>query len=168
MKLDTIPEFTTITEAARFTGMDPKTIRKRIQNLTVVHVEGRNQFYNTLEVLRSAFIKATDDEKSELNLTQEKARYYKHLADKVQIETQKLQDRLLDAEQVIIEISKNRLQVKEKLMNLSYTLASRIPKIKDQQKAFNLLQNKFKEVLKDLSGDEELESDRSDQSEDED
>ena len=168
MEAERIPEYTTVTEVAKALGMDRKTVKKRIEHLEISHTEGLHQFYPTIEVLKNCFIKQSESERSELNLTQEKARYYKNLADKVEIETQKLQDRLLDAEQVIIEVSKNRLQVKEKLLNLSYTLASRIPKIKDQQKAFNLLQNKFKEVLKDLSGDEELESDRSDQSEDED
>ena len=156
MKLEKIPELTTITEASRFTGMDPKTIRKRIQKLEILHVEGRNQFYSTLDVLRNVFIKATDEEKSELNLTQEKARYYRNLASKVEIECERLSDRLLDADQVLIDLSKSRLAVREKLMNLAYTLAGRIPKIKDKQKAFNLLQSKFAEVLEELSGDESV------------
>ena len=168
MRVEKIPELTTISEACRFTGMDYKTIKKRIENLTVVQIDGRNQFYQTYEVLRNAFIKSTDDEKSELNLTQEKARYFKNLADKVEIEIGKLTDRLLDADQMLLEVSKNRLQVKEKLLNLSYTLANRIPKINDQQQAFNLLQTKFKDILKDLTGEEDLERLGNDQSEDED
>ena len=152
-----IPEYTTVTEAARALGMDRKTVKKRIDNIEVAFTEGLNQFYPTKNVLRNCFIKATDQEKSDLNLTQEKARYFKNLADKVEIENEKLTDRLLDADQMLIEISKNRLQVKEKLMNLSYTLASKIPRIDDQQKAFNLLQNKFQEVLEGLAGGEDLE-----------
>lgn len=166
MRLEKIPELTTISEAHRFTGMDYKTIKKRVENLEVVHTEGRNNFYDSFQLLRNLFIKATDDEKSELNLTQEKARYFKNLADKVEIEIGKLTDRLLDADQMLIEVSKNRLQVKEKLLNLSYTLANRIPKITDQQQAFNLLQNKFTDVLKDLTGEEDLERLGIDKSED--
>ncbi|MFK7825784.1 MAG: hypothetical protein AB8G05_16645 [Oligoflexales bacterium] len=52
-------------------------------------------------------------------------------------------------------------------MNLSNTLANRIPKITDQQQAFNLLQNKFKDILKDLTGEEDLERLGIDQSKDE-
>ncbi|MFK7825783.1 MAG: hypothetical protein AB8G05_16640 [Oligoflexales bacterium] len=111
MRLEKIPELTTISEAHRFTGMDYKTIKKRVENLEVVHTEGRNNFYDSFQLLRNLFIKATDDEKSELNLTQEKARYFKNLADKVEIEIGKLTDRLLDADQMLIEVSKNRLQV---------------------------------------------------------
>lgn len=167
MKLEKIPELTTISEAHRFTGMDYKTIKKRVENLDVVHTEGRNNFYDCFQLLRNLFIKATDDEKAELNLTQEKARYYKNLADKVEIEIGKLTDRLLDADQMLIEVSKNRLQVKEKLLNLSYTLANRVPKINDRQQAFNLLQKKFKEILQDLTGEEDLERLGNDQSENE-
>lgn len=149
-----IPEFTTISEASRFTNVNPKTIKKRINNLKVQHTFGTNNFYTTLDLIKCIYLKATDEEKSELNLTQERARYFKNLADKIAIENGKLSDRLLDADQVLVEISKNRIAVKEKLLNLTYSLANKIPRINDKQKAFNLLQSKFKEVLESLSGEE--------------
>ena len=167
MEVERIPEYTTVTEVAKALGIDRKTVKKRIEHLEISYTEGLHQFYPTMDVLKSCFIKQSESERSELNLTQEKARYFKKLADKVEIEIGKLTDRLLDADQMLIEVSKNRLQVKEKLLNLSYTLANKIPKINDKEQAFNLLQKKFKDILKDLTGEEDLECLGIDQSEDE-
>jgi hypothetical protein len=146
-----IPEFTTISEASRFTGMNPKTIKKRVAGLSVSHTLGTNNFYMTKEVLRNAYVLATDAEKSKINLTEEKAWYYRELTEKVRIEKEKMASNLLDADQMMIVLAKKRLAVKERLMNLAYTLAPRIPGIRDKQKAFDLLQLKFEEILQELA-----------------
>ncbi|MFK7825892.1 MAG: hypothetical protein AB8G05_17195 [Oligoflexales bacterium] len=156
MKLEKIPELTTISEASRFTGMDFKTIKKRIENLHVVHTEGRYNFYDCFQLLRNAFIKSTDDEKSELNLTQEKAWYYRELTEKVRIEKERLAENLMDAEEMMIQQTKVYLAFKEKLLSLSVKLGPRLSRMKNIEAIIELLETCHKEVLLEIgSGAEE-------------
>ena len=151
-----IPEFTTLSEASRFTGMQPRTIKKRIENLHVHHTMGTNNFYKTLDVIKNIYIKANDDEKSDLNLTQEKAWYYRELTEKVRIEKEKLADNLLDAEEMMIQQTKVYLAFKEKLLNLAVKLGPRLSKMKKVEAIIELLETCHKEVLLEIgSGVEE-------------
>ena len=150
LKLEKIPELTTISEAHRFTGMDYKTIKKRVENLEVVHTEGRNNFYDCFQLLRNLFIKATDDEKSELNLTQEKARYFHEMTEKIKIEKEKIAERLLDAVEVEILQTKIRLAFKEKLLNMSAKLGPKLARMKSTEKIVELLEVGHKEILAEL------------------
>lgn len=153
MKPIRIPEQITITEASRFTGMDFKTIKKRIGNLPVVYTEGRNNFYDCLDLLKNVFLKATDDEKSDRNLTKERADYYYELKLKTRLEREKLAEKYVDAEAFNINQTKRFLAFKEKLLNVSAKLGPKVAK-KDPVTATQLMNEAIKEALSELVEEE--------------
>ena len=153
MKLERIPEHTTISEASRFTGMDFKTIKKRIGNLEIIHVDGRNHFYNSFQLLKNIFIKATDDEKAERSLTKERADYYYELKLKTRLEREKMAEKYIDAEAFNINQTKRFLAFKEKLLNVSSKLGPKVSR-KDPETATALLNDAIKEALSELVEEE--------------
>ena len=154
-KAEQIPEFTTISEVSRATGMNPRTIRKRIENLQVQHILGTNNFYKTLEVFKNIYLKATDEEKSELNLSQEKAGYYYELKLKTRLEREKLSDKYVDVEEFNLNQMKRFIAFKEKLLAVAVKLGPKVSR-KDPETATDLINESVKEALKELI-EEELE-----------
>lgn len=135
---DRIPEFTTISEVVRATGMNPKTVRKRIENLEVHHTSGTNNFYRTAEVIKNICIKATEQEKSSFNLTEEKAGYYHELRLKTRLEREKMSEKYVDAESFNLNQMKRFLAFKEKLLNVSAKLGPKVSR-KDPETATALI-----------------------------
>lgn len=150
---DRIPEYTTISEVARATGMNQKTIRKRISNLEIHHSIGMNNFFRTADVLKNIYIMATDPEKSELNLTHEKAGYYCELKLKTRLEREKLSEKYVDAESFHLSQMKRFLAFREKLLNVSARLGPKVSR-KDPQTATDLISEALAEALKELVGEE--------------
>lgn len=150
-----IPEYTTITDASKALGMTRTTVRKRIQFLVPSFNEGSSIFYPTIDVMRNCLLKATDAETSDLNLTQEKARYYRELTEKVKVEKERMAERLLDRVELEIQQTKVRLAFKEKLLNLSSKLGPRLSRMKDTEKIIDLLETSHREILEELGGSDE-------------
>lgn len=153
MKQISIPEKITITEASRFTGMDFKTIKKRIGSLPVVYTEGRNNFYDCLDLLKNVFLRATEDEKSTRNLTQERADYYYELKLKTRLEREKLAEKYVDAEAFNINQTKRFLAFREKLLNVASKLGPKVSR-KNPEVATELIGDAISEALSELVEEE--------------
>lgn len=153
MKAHLIPEYTTITEAARLTGMDTKTVRKRIEGLPVCHVDGSNKLYRTKDLIRNLFIKTSESEQGERVLSKEKADYYYELKLKTRLEREKLAEKYVDAESFNIDQTKRFLSFKEKLLNVSLKLGPKVSR-KDPETATSLMDEAIREALSELVEDE--------------
>lgn len=151
MKLEKIPEYTTISEVARFTKMDAKTISKRAQNLEVKLVQGRNHFYDSLEIIRNAFLKASDNEKANLNLTQEKAMYYKRMSEKIEVEIEKLSDKYMLRDEVKTLVENKMVKFKQILVTIPTTLDRELAKETTPKKVKKILQNSIDEALVEMA-----------------
>jgi len=151
----TIPEYTTVSETVRFTGLNPRTIKKRVENLPISHTIGLNNFYKTYDVLRCCFVKGEETEQAKLVLSEEKAKYYKELTEKVMLEKFKMSGKLTDTEVIEAQQTKVRLALREKLLNLGAKVAPKIALMDDPIEITDALANYHVEILKEIGNDDE-------------
>ena len=151
MKLEKIPEYTTVSEVARFTKMDAKTISKRAQNLDVKMIHGRNHFYDSLEIIRNTFLKASEHEKANLNLSQEKAMYYKRMSEKIEVEIEKMSDKYMLTDDVKILVENKMVKFKQVLLTIPTTLDRELAKETKPKEVKKILQNAIDEALLEMA-----------------
>ena len=148
-----IPRCITITEASRFFKKDIKTIRKRIIGVEAEYQEGLNVFYPFRQLAEAVVMGNTDLEKSDLNLTQEKAHYYRELTEKVRVEKERIAGNLLDADEIEKEQVRIRLAFRDKLLAVSERLARAFARLKCPDAIKEKLDEAHHDVLLELGGD---------------
>ena len=151
-----VPDFITITEASRALDMTRKTVRARIADLQIHHKDGWNYYYPTIEVLKRCFLKP-ESKKDTLDLNEEKARYYRAIREKLEIEKRKLEGDLVNMDQYDAEQEKYLIEMRDNLLQMGKKMARKLGKISDPDTIANLLNDEVKVIMEDVAqraGDE--------------
>jgi len=139
----------TITEASKAFSKDLKTIRKRIGDLEPVLREGNSVYYDHAELAYAILAKRTDEEKSSLNLTEEKAKYYKAMREKLDVERKKLSGELVNMDEYDAEQEQILIEMREGLLQMSKRLARPLSKLNDPDKIAKVIEEEIKIIMED-------------------
>ena len=147
-----IPDYTTATEVARVFELDPRTVRKRIAELETKHTEGNNKFFDTAEILRFTLLNSpVMQDNVELDLTQERAKHYRTLTRKTEIEIEKLSDKYMLVEDVEENIKSKFMKFRQKLLIIPGKVAKEVLNETDLRNVKDTLRDAIEEALVELA-----------------
>ena len=145
------PELATLTEAAKFTGMDAKTVRKRIEGLPVVKEVGRCKYYNAKKLIQCSFIDPNNSEEAKIDLATERAKYFKSLRNKVDLEAKRLSGELVNMDEYDNEQEKYLVVMRDRLLQMGKKMALRLGKISDSATITRILTDEIRVIMEDIA-----------------
>ena len=156
------PHLTNFTSIAKFARIDIKTVRKRAEGLPIVKESGNYKLYDALKLVHCVFTPTEDSEASKINLSQERAFYYKSLRTKVDLEIEQLKGDLVNAQSYSEEQEKYLIELRNNIMAMGRSLSHVLAKINDPEEIRQLICSEIEEVMESVASkakqDEEDES----------
>jgi len=136
------------------TGITFKPIKKRLEGLDPVKIQGVKKIYDTKEALPLIYqIK----DQSTLDLAQERAKLAKAQTQKIEIEVEKSLEKLVDVEAFMEEFQKSFISLKERLLLVGESSAQEIigSKLKNTDEVSALIETKIHECLEEIASEYE-------------
>ncbi|MCP3850112.1 MAG: hypothetical protein GY694_07755 [Gammaproteobacteria bacterium] len=130
------------------TGIDRRTIKKRLENLTPV-IDGSSHKYETKQALPLLY--GVDD--GEYDLTEERARLAHHQANKTSLEEQVLKGDLIPAEEVLSKWEKMVSNFRAKMLAIPTKTSHLLINVGEFDEVESILKTQVYEALKELSNE---------------
>ena len=150
-KSNEFPEMATLAEAARFSGMDVKTIRKRIEGLPVVQEVGRCKYYNARKMIQCMYLDPTNSQEAKIELATERAKYYRAIRNKIEIESRKLSGELVNMDEYDSEQEQYLVIMRDRLLNMGKKMARKLGKISDPDTITKILSSEVMIIMEDIA-----------------
>ena len=136
------------------TGITFKPIKKRLEGLDPVKIQGVKKIYDTKEALPLIYqIK----DQSTLDLAQERAKLAKAQTQKIEIEVEKSLEKLVDVEEFMEEFQKSFSSLKYRLLLVGESSAQEIidTKLKNTDEVSAVIDTKIYECLEEIANEYE-------------
>ncbi len=145
------PNVWTLNGLAAETGLDRRTLAKRLVGVTPADEKGDVKLYRLADVLPALGLGATPN-KAQLDLTAERARLAKEQADKTAIQNEERRGEIIPVADVIERWTRIAETVKRRLLGLPSKVAPRLA-MKPVSEVFRVLDEQVRETLIELSGE---------------
>ena len=151
-KINTTPTHRqlSIADLEKITGITFKPLKKRLDDLEPVRIDGVKKLYDSKEAL--PLIYQIKDQHT-LDLTQERAKLAKVQTQKIELDIKKQMETLVDAENFMKDFQQSMISLREKLLQLGDSISQEILDIehKNTDNIGEIINNKLHEFLTDIS-----------------
>lgn len=151
----------TMNHLAELTGMDRRTVKKKLGNLKVHKGDGNGHYYDTLEALPILFsVESGDSINKQMN--EEALRHERAKREKVELQNGKMRGELIPIGEVASVVERQYSVVRATIRTLPSKLAKTLSLISDPHEVHALLSEAVDECLVELTADETYEQQRAD------
>ncbi len=141
----------TMNQLHEFTGLDRRTIKKRLDGLNPIGRKGKADAYESAVALRRCYLPAGTKDGTGLDYRAEKARLDKEKADNMALKNKQLRKELLPAGQVQKFWTDHVINARTKIAAIPDKATPRVADIRSKVKIKKILRQMIVEVLEDLA-----------------
>ncbi|NRA68634.1 MAG: hypothetical protein HRU19_29375 [Pseudobacteriovorax sp.] len=138
----------TITELEKLTGITFKTLKKRLEDTPVSRTTNKEVYFDSKVALQAIF---NNESKETLKLDQERAKLAHIQTKKLELEYQKMQGTLVDANEIIEEFGKRMLAMKAKFLKIPVRLGALFNAFSSASELENEAENLIYEALEEAA-----------------
>jgi hypothetical protein len=145
--------YLSISQLSEVTGIDRRTVKKRLANVELHEVDGRAHRYDAHAVLPILYGEVSS-ENIDQRLVEEQLKYETARAEKIRIEVDKLRGQLVAVEEVARVVEKEYTAVRQGMLSIPTSLAMSLAIETDTKEIKRQLEDAINAVLAELSADE--------------